>query len=102
MFNAQNVYGSSIHSFRCNQRTNAGHVISSNTYNSKYYVQSNQYFFGPLDALTDVIPLLKENGHIPADCTADNWQSYSSTYTGPFPVATVPSPPAASLLLLEQ
>ncbi|WP_156955735.1 hypothetical protein [Solidesulfovibrio alcoholivorans] len=102
VFNAQNVYGSSIHSFRCNQRTNAGHVISSNTYNSKYYVQSNQYFFGPLDALTDVIPLLKENGHIPADCTADNWQSYSSTYTGPFPVATVPSPPAASLLLLEQ
>ena len=102
VFNAQNVYGSTIHSFRCNTRTNASHVISVNTQGAQYYVQSNQYFFGPLDALTDVIPLLKDNGHIPADCTADNWQSYPNTYTGPFPVATPPLPPAASLLLLDQ
>jgi hypothetical protein len=102
VFNARKTYAT-IYSLRYNQKTNASHVISVTTYNSKYYFQSNQYFFGPLDSFEEIVPLLKANGHIPADSTVDNWQSYASTYMGPFPVATpeVKFSPATMFLLQE-
>lgn len=100
VFNAKNT-NADIYSFRCNAATNAGHVISVTTYEDKYYFQSNQYFFGPVDSFDDMTPILKENRHIPVDCVADRWQSYPSTYTGPFPVANSVRFNPFSLLLME-
>lgn len=102
VFSAQKT-NAAIYSLRYDQRTNASHVISVTLYNSQYYFQSNQYFFGPVASFDEIVVLLKANGHIPADCTVDNWKSYPSTYTGPFPVTTKPSAilPATVLLLQE-
>lgn len=102
VFNAQKTYAT-IYSLRYDQRTNASHVISVTLYNSQYYFQSNQYFFGPVASFDEIAALLKANGHIPADCTVDNWNSYPSTYTGPFPVARTPGAAIpTSALLLQQ
>lgn len=100
VFSAQNAH-SDIHSFRCNDTTNDGHFISVNTYDGEYYFQSNQYFFGPVDTFNDIVSLLKENKHIPANCVADSWQSYPYTYTGPFPVANPVQFNPVSLLLFD-
>lgn len=101
VFSAKKTYAT-IYSLRYDQRTNASHVISVTLYNSQYYFQSNQYFFGPVASFDEIVPLLKANGHIPADCTVDNWKSYPSTYTGPFPVATTPGSTIPALPLLLQ
>lgn len=104
VFSAQNAH-STIYSFRYNKTNNASHVISVSTYNSQYYFQSLQYFFGPVNTFDEITALLKANGHIPANCEVDNWQSYASSYTGPFPVAITPPdksiPPAVLILLTE-
>ncbi len=90
-----------LHSFRYNQRTNASHVISVKEYDGQYYFQSNRYFFGPVATFPEMVAVMKTNGHIPADCTVDNWKTYPRGYLGPFPVANMPTAGPALRLLLQ-
>jgi len=94
-------YFPTVWSVRYNQKTNASHVIAVFTFAGKYYFQSLQYLFGPVDDFDAIVTQLKHNGHIPADSVADNWKSYADGYTGPFPMAATTNPIIPAMLLNE-
>ncbi|NDY58627.1 hypothetical protein G3N56_17975 [Desulfovibrio sulfodismutans] len=78
-------FNPTLHAFRYDPATNAHHVVTVFQYGGKYYFQSYQYLFGPLDAFSEIEALCKASGHIPADSQVDGWTSYPAGFTGPFP-----------------
>ncbi len=93
-------FAPTLYSFRYDQATNAHHAVTVFQYGGKYYVQSFQVLFGPLDAFSDIEAVCKASGHIPADSQTDDWKSYPAGYLGPFPTPFIPTA-TLQLLLLE-
>lgn len=94
-------FGPTLYTFRYDPAANAHHAVTVFQYGGKYYVQSFQYLFGPLDGLSDIEAVCKISGHIPADSQVDDWRSYPAGYTGPFPTAAPPLAGVLPLLLFE-
>jgi hypothetical protein len=78
-------FAPTLYTFRYDQAANAHHAVTTFQYGGKHYVQSFQYLFGPLDAFSDIEAVCKASGHIPADSQTDDWKSYPTGFTGPFP-----------------
>jgi hypothetical protein len=74
-----------LYTFRYDPATNAHHAVTVFQIGGKYYVQSFQYLFGPLDDFSDIADMCRESGHIPADSRVDGWTSHPAGFTGPFP-----------------